>query len=571
MSSVITTNLSSLNSQRQLNTSESSMKTTLQRLSSGMRINSAKDDAAGLAISERMTAQIRGLDQSRRNANDGVSLLQTADGALGSIANAMQRIRELAVQASNGTNSTNDRQSLQAEATQLTQEIDRVANTTQFNGQRVFSESIGSNVGDTNKLAVLFGLKAGWLENAEKLIQQYYGIIGDGAGISIELSTFTDGVGGTAAQVSGAVGVSGKATNVKLQIDMADFNPPNLPNGGNSPFYNDRIITHEMVHAVMDRSMNIGSMANGGLNQTWFLEGSAEFIHGADERLQASIGSVGVAGVMARAATFTSGGSWGGTSDDYSAAYSAVRYLHQKIKSLGGTGMKDLMTYLTNNQAATLDTAINAVTSGTYANVNAFIADFNANGTAFIGGMNLANTDTGAIGGFDADSGAVRTADSVINDVGTNSSDNPLAGFTETWETVTGGSTAKSNFLQIGANAGQTIDVGISSINTSSLNIQSIDLVGNAAYAISQIDTAFDYLNGERAKVGAELNRLDATVANLHSSSNLTSASRSRIRDADFAVETANLVKSQVLQQAATAMVAQAQALPRMVLSLLRG
>ena len=547
------------------------MQTSLQRLSSGLRINSAKDDAAGLAITTRLTSQIRGTDQARRNANDGVSMLQTAEGAIASISDALQRARQLAVQAANGSNSISDRRAIQAEATQLIAEIDRVANTTQFNGQNVFSQSGGSGVGDPNKLSVLYGLKSGWLENAEKLIQTYYGISGDGAGISVELSTFTDGGGGILAQVVGTLaGFSGKATNVKLQIDMADFNPPNLPDGGNAPVYNDRIITHEMVHAVMDRSMNIGSMLDPANNQRWFLEGAAEFIHGADERLQGSIGSVGVAGVMARAATFTSAGTWGGTSDDYSAAYSAVRFLHQKIKSMGGAGVKDLMTYLSSNPAATLDTALNAVTGGTYATANAFIADFNANGAAFIGGMNLVNTDTGAIGGLDADGGAIRTATSVINDTGTKVSDQPLTGFMASWEAISGGGPATKNLLQIGANVGQTLDVGVGAMNAAALNIQGIDLVGSAGYAISQIDTALDYLNGERAKVGASLNTIDSMIGGMQSTSENLTASRSRIMDTDYAVETAKLVKSQVLQQAATAMVAQAQqASPRTALYLL--
>ncbi|MCB1768031.1 MAG: flagellin, partial [Candidatus Competibacteraceae bacterium] len=134
MPQVINSNIASLNAQRSLNTSQSALATSLQRLSSGLRINSAKDDAAGLAISERMTAQIRGLNQAARNANDGISLAQTAEGALGEIGNNLQRMRELAVQSANATNSSTDRAALQAEAAQLIAEIDRVATQTSFNG-----------------------------------------------------------------------------------------------------------------------------------------------------------------------------------------------------------------------------------------------------------------------------------------------------------------------------------------------------------------------------------------------------------------------------------------------------
>ena len=156
MAQIINTNIASLNAQRNLNTSQNSLNTSLQRLSSGLRINSAKDDAAGLAISERMTSQIKGLTVASRNANDGISLAQTAEGALSEIGNNLQRIRELSVQSANATNSQTDRDALQAEVTQLVAEIDRVANQTAFNGTKLLDGSftsklfqVGSDAGQT--------------------------------------------------------------------------------------------------------------------------------------------------------------------------------------------------------------------------------------------------------------------------------------------------------------------------------------------------------------------------------------------------------------------------------------
>ena len=156
MAQIINTNIASLNAQRNLNTSQNSLNTSLQRLSSGLRINSAKDDAAGLAISERMTSQIKGLSVASRNANDGISLAQTAEGALSEIGNNLQRIRELSVQSANATNSQTDRDALQSEVTQLVAEIDRVANQTAFNGTKLLDGSftsklfqIGSDAGQT--------------------------------------------------------------------------------------------------------------------------------------------------------------------------------------------------------------------------------------------------------------------------------------------------------------------------------------------------------------------------------------------------------------------------------------
>ena len=146
MSQVIQTNIPSLNAQRNLGTSQNALSVSLQRLSSGLRINSAKDDAAGLAISERFTAQIRGLDQAKRNANDGVSLSQTGEGALSQMTGILQRVRELAVQSSNATNSVSDRQAINAEVTQLVSELDRFSTTTEFNGKKLFDGSFGSAV-----------------------------------------------------------------------------------------------------------------------------------------------------------------------------------------------------------------------------------------------------------------------------------------------------------------------------------------------------------------------------------------------------------------------------------------
>lgn len=570
MSSTINTNIGALTSSRHLSATNLDLSRSLERLSSGLRINSAKDDAAGLAITERMTSQIRGFNQATRNANDGISMLQTADGALTSVAGSLQRIRELSVQAANATNSLDDRRALQTEVDQLIQEVERVATTTSFNSEKIFDSGTASVLGDPNQIAVIYGLQSGWLEQAESMIQQHFGITADDADLSIELTTFTDGVGGTAARVGGLVPASGKATDVTLQIDMSDFTPPNLPNGGTAPFYNDRIITHEMVHAVMYRSINIGEIVNAN-DQTWFLEGAAEFIHGADERLTTSITNVGIAGVVAAAGNFGSaGGAWGDTSDEYSAAYSAVRYLHQEVKNNGGNGIKDIMVFMNQNPAATLDDAINATT--TFATADLFNADFVANGAAFIAGMNLTDADTGAAGGSNADGGPVKTAESVVSNSGIKgTTTNPLNGFNEIWEDIVGtATTSNTRSLQVGANAQQTLDISFGAVNTNALAITDVNLMTNAGFVIAQMDMALNYINGERARVGAQLNRLDSAIANNQISAESITASRSRIKDADYASETASLTRSQIMQQAALAVTAQANSSPQMLLTLLR-
>lgn len=571
MTMSINSNISSLNAQRKLSGNQSTLNTSLQRLSSGMRINSAKDDAAGLAISERFSAQIRGTNQAARNANDAISLLQTADGNLSSVAGNLQRIRELSIQAANGTNSAADKQALQAEVNQLASEIDRVSTSAQFNGMFIFDQSRASAVGDPNKVAVLDGLKAagGWLEDAEQMVSNAYGLTADGAALSIELSSFTDGAGGVAAQVVATVGGSGFGTNLKLQIDMADFVPPNLPDGGTAPLYNDRIIAHEMVHAVMARSTNYGSLTSAS---TWFIEGSAEFIHGADERVAADIAGNGggAAGRAAIANALTNG--FQVASLDYSAGYAATRYLHEQIQAAGGNGIKDITTYLQANPAATMNTAIANASSGAYASEAAFLADFAANGAAFINTFDLTNADTGAIGGLDVDGGAVKSATSVVPNTSTRSGTDVLVGFSETFESAGGGGSTNFMQFQVGANAGQTVTTNIGGVNLGSMDLQSaLDVTQSPAQAIVAVDRALDYVNSQRAVIGAQMSRFESTIANLQTGAENMSASRSRIQDADFAVETAALSRAQILQQAGTAMVAQANQMPQSVLALLKG
>ncbi|MGU3629430.1 flagellin domain-containing protein [Comamonas sp. C24C] len=160
MASIINTNLVSLNAQRNLNTSQSSLSTTMQRLSSGLRVNSAKDDAAGLAIAERMNAQVRGMNVAMRNANDGISMAQTAEGALGKLSDNLQRMRELSVQAANDTNGTTDRSSLDKEFQQLAQEIARIVGSTSFNGRQLLDNDnptvfqVGANTGADNQITI---------------------------------------------------------------------------------------------------------------------------------------------------------------------------------------------------------------------------------------------------------------------------------------------------------------------------------------------------------------------------------------------------------------------------------
>jgi flagellin len=379
MPQIINTNIASLNAQRNLNASQNSLAVSLQRLSSGLRINSAKDDAAGLAIASRFSAQINGLNQAARNANDGISLAQTAEGALGEVTNNLQRIRELAVQARNATNSSTDRAALDTEAQQLKAEIDRVATTTAFNGVKLLDGSftnqafqVGANVGETITVSAIV--------NAQ----------------------------------SSALGTSNIATTTGAAITAT------------------------------------GAITAGDVT-----------VNGT------SIGAVAAG------------------------ASPAV-------------------------QAGNLATAINAISGTT--NVYATVV----NSTQVV----LTNSSGGAV------------------------------------TLVVGGSATLAN---TGLASGTSASVATTGFATLSLTS-----VAGADTAITQMDAALSAVNTTRATLGAVQNRFSSTVANLQTAAENLSASRSRIQDADFAAETANLTRAQILQQAGTAMLAQANALPQNVLTLLK-
>ena len=387
MAAVINTNIASLNAQRNLNASQSSLNTSIQRLSSGLRINSAKDDAAGLAIGERMSGQIRGLNQAVRNANDGISLAQTAEGALGTITDNLQRIRELAVQSRNATNSSTDRTALNAEATQLKNEIDRVATTTSFNGVKLLDGSftnqsfqVGANVGETINIASIANAQSAQLGSSSQAQ-----VTGAAA------SAFT-------AITAGDLTING----VSIGAIAADTNAAN-------------------------RASNIAAAANSVSSQTG---------------VYATILSAAPTQVV-----FTNSGSVPATP-------------------------------------------------------SVVIAHAGASSTLATTGLTAATTAATTVTGFAA------------------------------------------------------------------LDISS---VAGADAALTSMDAALTAINSARANLGAVQNRFGSVVATLQSTTENLSAARSRIMDADFAMETSSLTRGQILQQAGTAMLAQANSLPNNVLSLLRG
>ncbi|MBD8722377.1 flagellinolysin [Oxalobacteraceae sp. CFBP 13708] len=547
----ISTNTLSLSTQRSMRTHDTEQAKVIERLSSGMRINRASDDSAGQAITSRLTSSLRGNSQAMRSLSDATSMLQVADGAMASVTETLQRLREMAVAAGNGSYTDGDRGALQKETQALLQHITQVGTDTSFNGDAVFSQDTVSIGGDERRRAVLDGLQSGWLSSAEDMIKQHYGLMGDGAKLTVNLDT-TDGAYNVLASVSGTSS-GGKLNNLHLNLDMADFGTAVTPDGGSAPLYSDRIVAHEMVHAVMGRTMNMGALPQ------WFVEGTAELINGADERLA---GAGSIAGVVSNIA----GGGF-----SYEGGYAANRYLHDRMKGLGVEGgIKGIMQYLNNNQSADLDAALNAVSKGVYTSNAAFLADFGANGAQFINTkMNLTNADTGAIGGLDADGGNVRDARAVVPASGTSNAADGLAGFNVVYPDEGGASGVRRVQVQAGDSVGDLIDLQFSSMNARALGLANLDMT-RSTVALLTIDRALEFVNEQRVRTGASSNRLDLAAGALETSSQNMQAARSRIQDTDYASDTARLTRTQILQQAASAMLAQANGQPRSVLSLLR-
>lgn len=502
---VINTNVSSLNSQRRLDQSGSGLSTTFERLSSGLRINSAKDDAAGLAISERMTAQIRGLNQAQRNANDGVSLAQTGEGALTEMGNILQRVRELAVQSSNASNTASDRAALNSEVGQLVSELQRFTDTTEFNGLKLFdgtSSSLAYQVGANSNQTIT-------TTTADFRTSQYGSYQLGNSSLS-----FASGGTGTGAAISGAAVSSGGTVTI------------NGATGSGS-------ITTTVSDSAKDIASKINAQSTTGVKATARNETVLDFSASGTFALQAFTSDA--AGINGNIQTVSFTVSNENTADGLSQAVTAFNDASSKTGITARLNSTSTAILLTNDAGSTI--SLGAATTGS-----------TVGGNVTLGSGTTASINAAA-------SGTISAAGQVTLD------------------------SAKSYSIATSATTGFTAGVlssaaiGASATNGAVLQkVSTLDIstVSNSNNALRIVDSALDAINGQRATFGALQNRLGSTIANLAASSENLSASRSRIRDADFASETANLSRYQILQQAGTAMLAQANASSQNVLSLLR-
>jgi flagellin len=499
---VINTNILSLNAQRNLGNSQGALATSLERLSSGLRINSAKDDAAGLAISERFTTQIRGLNQAVRNSNDGISLAQTAEGALGELNNNLQRIRELAVQSANATNSNADRAALDQEVQQRLAEINRIAEQTSFNGRNVLDGTFGNA---TFQVGANVGQTIGVDLNTSMRLDS----IGDVAiATSVDLAGVINEAQDAVANVSSQ---SGTFTDITLGDGTSSPETFSLAVGGVSILTvssttGTETVTAADIDAALDTATTNALDAAGITVTGSAADGNLAFTNADGESFDIVVtndsGAGGFAGADFAATT--------NTVDNGSEAVSAVALT---------LGAGDL-------QIAIGDADPVTVAAGTYESRQ-----------DLVDAINLALTGE-ARASINEDNELVLTAQDTI----TVTADNDAANLGFAGVTETSGNLVGTNVLSV-AGANDTI---------------------------SRIDSALTSVSDLRSDFGAVQNRFESTIANLSATVENLESSRSRIRDADFAAETANLTRAQILQQAGISVLSQANAQPQNVLALLQ-
>jgi flagellin len=494
----INTNVGSLTAQRNLGLSQSSVSVSIQRLSSGLRINSARDDAAGLAISDRFTGQIRGLNQAMRNANDGVSLAQTSEGSLKASGDILQRVRELAVQSANASNSAADRQALNQEVTQLVSELDRIAQTAEFNGQKLLDGTFGTalfQVGANANQTIV--------ASTGNLRTTQYGnhrVVARGADPAV-YGPEPVGAYDTNGVTAGSVVISGSLGSANITINLSDS-------------------SRSLAGTINAQTANTGvrATARTDVQLTFSAAGTYALNLRSDN-------------ASSEAVSFSISAATG--ADGLSNAISAINDLSAKTgitASVNAAGTAIMLGNTTGNNILVGDRA--ALSTGTVT-VQKFAADIDGNLTSVGPASNL------MIGFLD---------DAIVS-----------SGYItfDSEKSYSVDVTTSNAFADTGSTLKKVSDLDVSTF-------------AKATDAIKTVDSALSFISGERAKLGALQSRFETTISNLQLTSENLSASRSRILDADFAAETANLSRSQILQQAGMAMVAQANQAPEGVLALLR-
>lgn len=629
MALTINTNVASLNAQRNLGKSQNALSRSMERLSSGLRINSAKDDAAGLAISDRMTSQIRGLNQAARNANDGISMAQTAEGALSESTNILQRMRELAIQSANDTNSSSDRASLQAEVNQLQQEMTRIAETTTFNERNILDGSlsdaqfqVGASANETISFSISSAKAAALGDNALKTSNP----VGIEAATTRGADTTTGNNVGT--QELTIVGQRGTEV-VKVESDYTANRVAELVNiaSQTTGVSADARTSLTISHLAVDGTVSFELQGINNLPIPISASITTTDLGPLVKAINTQLGSTGISASLSsdkESITLTQSGGYDVKISGYS--HSAPDGELQSLRVTGSEGVGTNLVESANTEAPASFTLSNLSdvgsvtldvigTTGTSAGVSATITDVN-DLSDMISAINAVTAATGVTAEFTDPSGkdkssitltdiAAGTALSVANldttaattTIDVASGDAATLSVAQISEggtavvaitaagaagdsTVVGGEVSFSssetyNVSSSAANTAGSIFSGVSdSINASTLNsVDTIDIssVEGATRAIQIVDGAIGQIDSLRGNLGAIQNRFESTISNLENVSENLSAARSRILDADIAMETSAMTKNNILQQAGVSILSQANQTPQLALQLLQG
>jgi len=536
---IINHNLMAMNTHRQLGINQTNSSKSMERLSSGMRINRAGDDAAGLAISEKIRGQIRGLKQAQRNAQDGISLIQTAEGALNETHAILQRMRELAVQSSTDTNEGLDRAEIQREIGQLKSEVDRIGNTTEFNKKTLLDGSFsGSKIGGQ-------GSALGEATAAEIRVENFDPEAELTEGISQNVQVTVDGKSFNLTGVTGADQFAWfKSLESKLEAGIGIWNAANKDDQVTMPTFQ---ITE--VEGLDDMDFVITSGTTGSKSQL--------DIQILDDETNTTAPVAGdIISALSNDDNVTQGTD-GVLTAEAAANIGAINATDTFSLSVNGNNID---VTLTNVGALTPDDGevITNVAEALQNDINAALNSY----------KDLTGKDYGEVT-VSVKDGALSVAsskpDSITMEFGINDATEAL-GLAGAGSSAVGGLT-----FHIGANKGQNINLQLTDMRAASLEISDVDTSTreNADAAIKTIDDAIEKVSQERSKLGAVQNRLEHTIANLGTSAENLQAAESRIRDLDMAEEIMAFTKNNILQQAATAMLAQANMAPQSVLQLL--
>lgn len=603
---IVNTNIASLNTQRQLTIANNAINKSLERLSSGLRINRASDDAAGLAIATRLQAQVRGLQQASRNANNAISLVQTAEGALNSVTNILQRLRELAVQAASDDNTDQDRVALNNEATQLRDELTRLAQTVEFNGTTLLDGSfsgkkfqIGANADQTLTFEIA-DVRATAIGQFATLAAN----VGDGIA-----SPTSDGVGNLS---SGEFSINGTdvlaTSDSDDQVSVLQLGGQNLDSAvvSGGVIYNSNITSASLF--VNGTTIDLSGLAGSSIaslvldiaslvNAASITNVTARVIETSNLIFEAVAGTNLVLGASNTGATVFSlaadlasalgiGSGFVGSNGTTSAITTYNGQSSSLAKAAAINGIKSTTgvsaTVQSNSVTFTLSVASNSISSGDFfingTNIGAVDVSTNDSNGALAAAINAQSGNTGVKATVSSGKLTLTASDGRNITLGATSAAQAALGnsgdvtFTGKVGIVRGSITltSTSNFTI----AGTTADIGgiatttfVASGNLSTLAITS-RLAANTA--ITQLDSALDTINAIRASIGAVQSRLNTAISFLDNAAENQAASESRIRDADFALETARFTRAQILVQAATAILAQANAQPQIALQLLQ-